>query len=69
MGAYADVRYASCAASLLSLATERPDLASLSTTQALYGLPSAGSCRNADGSLSACLNYVLEVTNRSSLAA
>ena len=45
------------------------DLASLSTTQTLFGLPTAGDCRNADGSRSACQNYVLEITNRTSLAA
>ena len=32
-------------------------------------VPSAGNCRNADGSRSACLNHVLEITNRSSLGA
>lgn len=53
---------------MLDLATQRPDLASLSTTQALYGLPTAGTCTNVDGSRSACLNYVLEVTNHTSKA-
>jgi hypothetical protein len=65
---YADITYASGAAEMLRLATTRPDLASLSTAQALYGLPTAGTCRNADGSSSACQNYILEITNRSSLA-
>ena len=65
---YADITYASGAAEMLRLATTRPDIASLSTAQALYGLPTAGTCRNADGSSSACQNYILEITNRSSLA-
>ena len=63
---YADYGYGKIAQQLLELATKRPDLASLSTTQALYGLPTAGTCTNADGTRSACLNYVLEITNRSS---
>ena len=63
---FSDYGYASIAQQLLDLATKRPDLASLSTTQALYGLPTAGRCTNADRSQSACLNYVLEITNRTS---
>ena len=66
---YVDISYASCVSEMLRLATSRPDLASLSTTQALYGLPTAGTCRGADGTQSACQNYVLEITNRSRLAA
>ena len=66
---YRDITYASCAADILQLATARPDLASLSTTQALYGLRTVGTCRNADGSRTTCQNYVLEITNRSSAAA
>ena len=65
---YADIHYGSAAADLLRLATQRPDLASLSTTQALFGLPTAGQCRDASNKMSACQNYVLEVTNRTSLA-
>ena len=47
--------YGSAVVELTRLATLRPDLASLSTAQALYELPTAGTCRNADGSRSACL--------------
>ena len=68
MVAYSDISYASGVAEMLKLARLRPDLASLSTTQALYNLPTVGTCSNADGSRSACQNYVLEITNRSSIA-
>ena len=61
--------YGSAVVELTRLATLRPDLASLSTAQALYELPTAGTCRNADGSRSACLTHVLEITNRATLAA
>jgi predicted deacylase len=61
--------YGDAAKLLLDLASQRPDLASLSTTQALYGLRSAGTCASADGTRSACLTHVLEITNRSSAAA
>ena len=67
--AFSYYSYGAAAAELLRLATARPDLASLSTTQALYGLGTVGTCKNADGTSSACQNYVLEITNRSSLAA
>ena len=53
---------------MMRLASMRPDLTSLYTTQAKFGLPSAGSCHDESGKLSPCLNYVLEVTNRTSLA-
>ena len=61
MVAYSDISYASGVAEMLKLARLRPDLASLSTTQALYNLPTVGTCSNADGSRSACQNYVLEI--------
>ena len=66
---YSDITYASCQAELQRLAAKRPDLATLSTTQALYGLPTAGECREASGRRAPCKNYILEVTNRTSLAA
>jgi hypothetical protein len=69
MAPYSDISYASGAAELLRLATQRPDLASLSTAQSLYKLPTAGTCREASGKTAPCLNYILEITNRSSLAA
>ena len=65
---YADITYSSGVAELLRLSALRPDLASLSTTQALYGLPTAGNCHDEKGTLAPCLNYVLEVTNRTSLS-
>ena len=69
MVAYSDISYASCSSELLRLARERPDLASLSTTQALYGLPTAGECGDASGNRAPCQNFILEITNRTSLAA
>ena len=48
---YADITYSSGVAELLRLSALRPDLASLSTTQALYGLPTAGNCHDEKGTL------------------
>tara|TARA_B100000524_G_scaffold56604_3_gene26337 strand:- start:1034 stop:2263 length:1230 start_codon:yes stop_codon:yes gene_type:complete len=48
------------------LSASRPDLASLSTAQKRYGLPTAGTCTDVDGSRSPCLNHILEITNRTS---
>tara|TARA_B110001452_G_scaffold179887_1_gene151019 strand:+ start:394 stop:1845 length:1452 start_codon:yes stop_codon:yes gene_type:complete len=60
--------YSQGVAEMLRLASTRPDLASVSTAQMLFGLPTAGQCTNADGSKSACLNHIIEVTNRTSAA-
>jgi hypothetical protein len=56
--------YGAAAALLQSLASQYPLLASLSTTQATFGLPPVGKCREDHGVDVPCLNYVLEITNR-----
>lgn len=65
---YSDMTYGAVVQQLQRLAALRPDLARLTTTQAEYGLPSVGVCSNADGTRSACLVHVLEITNHSSAA-
>ena len=67
MALYRDISYASCSAEMRRLAMRRPDLVTLSTTQALYGLPTAGECRDPSGVRAPCHNFVLEITNRTSL--
>lgn len=62
---YSYYSYAAAAALLHSLASQYPSLASLSTTQAQFGLPPVGKCKDEAGQESPCLNYVLEITNRS----
>ena len=66
---YRDLTYAQYSTEMTRLAHSRPDLVKLSTTQELYGLPTVGDCGNADGSMSPCKNFVLEITNHSSRAA
>lgn len=39
---YSDITYASCVTAMERLASQRPDLVTLSTAQDLYNLPSAG---------------------------
>jgi len=56
--------YGAAAALLQSIASQNPSLASLSTTQATFGLPPVGKCKDDHGVEGPCLNYVLEVTNR-----
>ena len=66
---YSDISYASCSSELQRLATSRPDLASLNTAQALYNLPHAGNCRLGGSRVEPCKTHILEITNRTSLAA
>jgi len=56
--------YGAAAALLQSLASLYPGLASLSTTQDTFGLPPVGKCQDDHGVEGPCLNYVLEITNR-----
>lgn len=56
--------YGTAAALLQSLASQYPGLASLSTTQDTFGLPPVGKCQDDHGVEGPCLNYVLEITNR-----
>lgn len=61
--------YGAAAALMHSLASEHPSIVSLSTTQATFGLPPVGTCRDEHGSEGPCLNHVLEITNRTGGAA
>ena len=54
---------------LQRLASLRPDLAKLWSTQEAYGLPTAGECRESSGQKVPCKNYILETTNRPRRAA